>query len=423
MPGVFTHPTSGNFATPVGVTDRCKTRRCTAIDEFGVVAARLRERAFVNARDRPNSPPRAKKRISAQPSHCRGLAMVFGFGSGSKRRRDDTEGAGGKTKARKRSRALTFSAKEQERLADARIVMEGETGAAALARTHELLVGAKQSYTSNSCAVMAHLAHRILLERNSQDRFSAKRPAHLTPADVLRVLVDYQAVVLEEPKAVSHRSRRIPRQKIKAGYPDLIGPLIIGDTMPLFFGRSFLPGTTHQVLQYGGVLRHLPLPAAGKMVVWTPDSFAKAFAKAVVVDAKNNHCVNNTPQWHSQMILGVTRDEDFWICLQTWTGSELTLVPRLSTEELREKVRSVLEKQKRPQIDLNKALGTVGRLWAVSIPNMMGDGPIDLRGAIDRLNVPAMGAPVTPSGAAPPPSALKRLASMVPTGLLKSVLK
>ena len=43
------------FATPVGVTDRCKTRRCTAIDEFGVVAARLRERAFVNACDRPNS--------------------------------------------------------------------------------------------------------------------------------------------------------------------------------------------------------------------------------------------------------------------------------------------------------------------------------------------------------------------------------
>ena len=59
----------------------------------------------------------------------------------------------------------------------------------------------------------------------------------------------------------------------------------------------------------------------------------------------------------------------------------------------------------------------------VSVPNMMGSGPTDLRGAIDRLNVPAMGAPVTPSGAAPPPSALKRLASMVPTGRLKSLLK
>ena len=51
--------------------------------------------------------------------------MVFGCGRGSKRRQDDTEGAGGKTKARKRSRALTFSAKEQERLAAARIVVEG----------------------------------------------------------------------------------------------------------------------------------------------------------------------------------------------------------------------------------------------------------------------------------------------------------
>lgn len=130
--------------------------------------------------------------------------MVIGFGHGSKRRRDDTEGAGGKAKARKRSRAL------QERLAAARIVMEGETGAAALARTHELLAGAKQSDSSMSCAVMANLALRVLLERNNHARFFAKRSAPLTSDDVLRVLVDYEAVVLEEPKATSDRSRRIP---------------------------------------------------------------------------------------------------------------------------------------------------------------------------------------------------------------------
>jgi hypothetical protein len=351
--------------------------------------------------------------------------MVFGFGRDSKRRRDDTEGAGGKAKARKRSRALTFSEKEQERLADARIVMEGETGAAALARTHELLAGAKQSDSSMSCAVMANLALRVLLERNNHARFSAKRSAPLTSDDVLRVLVDYEAVVLEEPKATSDRSRRIPQQKIVAGYPDLISPLIIGDTELLGCSQSVLATTTCRVLKDGGVLRHLPLPAQGKVTVWDPDRFAKAYAKAVVADAKNNHCVNNgaRPQWHSQMILGVTHDEDYWICLQTWTGSALTLVPRLSTEGLREKVRSVLEKQKRLQIDLEEALGTVGRLWKVSVPDMLASGPTDLRGAIDRLNVPAMGAPIPPSGAAPPPSALKRLASMVPTGLLKSVLK
>ena len=101
----------------------------------------------------------------------------------------------------------------------------------------------------------------------------------------------------------------------------------------------------------------------------------------------------------------------------------ITLVPRISTEELREGVRSVLEQKpeqkkktkKTPPITVDAAMGKVGQLWQVMVPNMLGLGPTNLKGAIDRLAVPAMGAPVPHSGAAPPPSALKKLASMVPT--------
>ena len=84
-------------------------------------------------------------------------------------------------------------------------------------------------------------------------------------------------------------------------------------------------------------------------------------------------------------------------------------------------VRSELEKRSKKKkktqiIDLEEAVGKVGRLWEVMVPKMQGLGPSDLKGAIDRFAVPAMGAPVPPSGAAPPPSALKLLNSFVPTG-------
>ena len=62
-------------------------------------------------------------------------------------------------------------------------------------------------------------------------------------------------------------------------------------------------------------------------------------------------------------------------------------------------------------------MGKVGRLWEVMVPKMQGNGPSDLKGAIDRLAIPAMGAPVPPSGATPPPSALKMLSSYVSTCL------
>ena len=65
------------FATPVGVTDRCKTRRCTAIDEFGVVAARRRERAFVNARDRPIRLPARRNAFLPSPA----IAAVWPWSS------------------------------------------------------------------------------------------------------------------------------------------------------------------------------------------------------------------------------------------------------------------------------------------------------------------------------------------------------
>ena len=75
------------------------------------------------------------------------------------------------------------------------------------------------------------------------------------------------------------------------------------------------------------------------------------------------------------------------------------------------------KKKKKILITVDAAMGKVGQLWKVMVPDMLGLGPTDLRGAIDRLAVPAMGAPVPHSGAAPPPSALKKLASMVPTCL------
>ena len=85
-------------------------------------------------------------------------------------------------------------------------------------------------------------------------------------------------------------------------------------------------------------------------------------------------------------------------------------------EQKKQRKQKKQKKQKKPPITVDDAMGKVGQLWQVMVPNMLGLGPAKgLEGAIDRLAVPAMGAPVPHSGAAPPPSALKKLASMVPT--------
>ena len=308
--------------------------------------------------------------------------------------------------------------------AGARVVMEEDNGAPALARILALLAGAKQSKGSNSCSIMANMALRMLLQRKHQSRFEMENGLqhNLTTVDVFDVLVKNGGIELAAgPSANSRRSERIPRQ-ILAGWLDIVSGLIIGDTDLCKMSAVKLESTTCDVLKCGGMFRHLPLPRGDKVARWTPESFAKAFAKALVADANSHNCVTTgaTPQWHSQAIVGLTGDGKFWICLQTWSGSMITLVPRLSTEELREGVRSVLlleQKKKKILITVDAAMGKVGQLWKVMVPDMLGLGPTDLRGAIDRLAVPAMGAPVPHSGAAPPPSALKKLASMVPTCL------
>ena len=301
--------------------------------------------------------------------------------------------------------------------------MEEKKGAEALARILALLAGVKQSKGLNSCSIMANFALRIILERKHQSRFELEngQQRNLTTADVLDALVASDGVVLAPLS--SRRSEQIPR-RIIAGWPDIVSAQIIGDTTLEKMHAKRLPTVTRDVLECGGVLRYLPLPRGSKVTWWTPDTFAKAYANAIVADAKNGNCATTgaTPQWHSQAIVGATRDNKFWICLQTWTGSMITLVPRLSTEELREGVRSVLEQQneqkkKKTPINVDEAMSAVGRLWKVMVPDMLGGGPTGLKGAIDRFAVPAMGAPVPPSGAAPPPSALKKLASMVPTCL------
>ena len=350
--------------------------------------------------------------------------MPFGFGCGSKRPRDDTAAAAGSATSGKRPcRTQTLSAKEEDLFAGARVVMEEDNGAPALARILALLAGAKQSKGSNSCSIMANMALRMLLQRKHQSRFQMENGLqhNLTTADVFDVLVKNGGIELARPSANSRRSERIPRQILR-GWPDIVSELIIGSTDLCKMSADKLESTTCDVLKCGGMFRHLPLPRADKVARWTPESFAKAFAKALVADANSHNCVTTgaTPQWHSQAIVAVTGDGKFWICLQTWSGSMITLVPRLSTEELREGVRSVLlleQKKKKILITVDAAMGKVGQLWKVMVPDMLANGPTDLRGAIDRLAVPAMGAPVPHSGAAPPPSALKKLASMVPTCL------
>ena len=344
--------------------------------------------------------------------------MMFSCGR-RKRSRDDTEATtGGRATRVKRSQTQMLTPREEGEFDGAGVVMEEEIGGAALAKTLALLAGAKQSENSNSCSIMANLALRILLEKNCPKRFAMEDGTQhiLTTDDVFGVLFQKGGVELAEPSANSRRSERIPR--ILAGWPNIVSELIIGDTALRMMSEEELDSTTCAVLKCGGVLRHLPLPRAGKVARWTANSFAKAFATAIVADAKSDIGTGAAaPQWHSQAIVAVTADDKFWVCLQTWSGSMITLVPRISTEELREGVRSVLEQKKRtPPITVDDAMGKVGQLWQVMVPNMLGLGPAKgLKGAIDRLAVPAVGAPVPHSGAAPPPSALKKLASMVPT--------
>lgn len=353
--------------------------------------------------------------------------MLSGLGCRSKRPRDDADAAGGSATSGKRSRRaqLKFSTNDTVSFAGARVVMERGDGPAALADILEHLAEVNQSKGSSSCAVMANLALRILLEMKCPERFklASGQQHNLTTDEVYNALVDKEGIVLAKVSANSRRcrSQQIPQQII-AGWPDIISAQIIGDTTLEIMTAKRLDLTTDEVLGYGGVLRHLPLPKGDKVTWWTPDKFAKKFAKALVADLKSANNVTATPQWHSQAIVGVTGDGEFWICLQTWKGSMITLVPRLTTEKLKEMVRSELEmrnkKKKKTQIiDLDEAVGKVGRLWEVMVPKMQGLGPSDLKGAIDRLAVPAMGAPVPPSGAAPPPSALKKLSSFVPTCL------
>ena len=346
----------------------------------------------------------------------------------SKRPRDDADAAGGSATSGKLARRaqLKFSTNDTVLFADALVVMEGGNGAAALGDILEHLAEVNQAKGSSSCAVMANLGLRILLEKKHPERFNlaSGQQHNLTTAEVYKALVDKKGVVLAKASANSRRAKQIPQQII-AGWPDIISAQIIGDTTLEIMTAKRLDLTTAEVLENGGVLRHLPLPRGDKVVWWTPDKFAKKFAKALVADLKRDgDDLTATPQWHSQVIVGVTGDRKFWICLQTWKGSMITLVPRLTTEKLQEMVRSELEmrnkKKKKTQIidlHLDEAVGKVGRLWEVMVPKMQGNGPSDLKGAIDRLAIPAMGAPVPPSGAAPPPSALKMLSSYVPTCL------
>ena len=68
-----------------------------------------------------------------------------------------------------------------------------------------------------------------------------------------------------------------------------------------------LSSTTEIVLEFGGVLRHFPLPRQGKVVWWTPNSFAKAFAKAIVADDKNDNRAPRQPprQQHAAPVVAL----------------------------------------------------------------------------------------------------------------------
>ena len=363
--------------------------------------------------------------------------MPIGLGCGSKRPRDDADAAGGSATSGKlpRRAQLKFSTNDTVSFAGARVVMEGGNGDAALADILEHLAEVNQSKGSSSCAVMANFALRILLEMNYPERFklASGQQHNLTTAEVYNALVDKEGVVLAKVSANSRRSQQIPQQII-AGWPDIISTQIMGDTTLEIMTAKRLDLTTDEVLEYGGVLRHLPLPRADKVVWWTPDKFAKKFAKALVADLKSANSVTATPQWHSQAIVGVTGDRDRVLDLPAdlervndharpaayHREAERNGAIRAREAEGELRRRKKKKKKKKTQIiDLDEAVGKVGRLclWEVVVPKMQGLGPSDLKGAIDRFAVPAMGAPVPPSGAAPPPSALKMLSSFVPTCL------